>query len=176
MKKKFQTISLTLALAVFAVPMFARYQARDLGDAVRHELVSLPYYNVFDNLGYQVQPDGVVVLTGQVTWPVVKSDAEHAVKKIPGVTRVIDNIQVLPLSPMDNQIRRAEYRAIFGFGPLYRYALGAVPSIHIIVDNGHVTLVGVVDNQADKNMANIRANGVPGVFSVTNNLRVGEKG
>jgi len=118
----------------------------------------------------------VVTLSGQVTWPVVKSDAEHAVKKIPGVTQVVDNIKVLPLSPLDNQIRRAEYRAIFGFGSLYRYAMGAVPSIHIIVDNGHVTLVGVVDNEADKNMANIRANGVPGVFSVTNDLRVGEKG
>ena len=176
MKKKFQMISLTLALAAFAVPMFCRYQARDLGDAVRHELVSLPYYNVFDNLAYRVDPGGVVTLTGQVTWPVVKSDAEHAVKKIPGVTQVVDNIQVLPVSPMDNQIRRAEYRAIFSFGSLYRYAMGAVPSIHIIVDNGHVTLVGVVDNEADKNMANIRANGVPGVFSVTNNLRVGEKG
>ena len=176
MKKKFQMISLTLALAAFAVPMFGRYQARDLSDAVRHELVSLPYYNVFDNLEYRVDPSGVVTLSGQVTWPVVKSDAEHAVKKIPGVTQVVDNIKVLPLSPLDNQIRRAEYRAIFGFGSLYRYAMGAVPSIHIIVDNGHVTLVGVVDNEADKNMANIRANGVPGVFSVTNDLRVGEKG
>jgi BON domain len=176
MKKKFQMISLTLALAAFAVPMFGRYQARDLGDAVRHELVSLPYYNVFDNLEYRVDPGGVVTLSGQVTWPPVKSDAEHNVKKIPGVTKVIDNIQVLPLLPLDNQIRRAEYRAIFGFGPLYRYALGAVPSIHIIVDNGHVTLVGVVDNEADKNMVGIRANGVPNVFSVTNDLRVGEKG
>jgi hyperosmotically inducible protein len=175
MKNKFRTISLTLAMAAFAVPMFARYQARDLGDAVRHELVSLPYYNVFDNLEYSVQPGGVVILSGQVTWPPVKSDAEHNVKKIPGVTQVIDNIKVLPLSPMDYQIRRAEYRAIFGYGPLYRYALGAVPSIHIIVDNGHVTLVGVVDNEADKNMVGIRANGVPDVFSVTNNLRVAEK-
>jgi len=176
MKKKFQMISLTLALAAFAVPMFGRYQARDLGDAVRHELASLPYYNVFDNLAYRIDPGGVVTLSGQVTWPVVKSDAEHAVKKIPGVTQVVDNIQVLPLSPMDNQIRRAEYRAIFGFGPLYRYAMGAIPSVHIIVDNGHVTLVGVVDSEADKNMIGVRANGVPGVFSVTNDLRVAEKG
>ena len=176
MKRKLQAISLAVALAAFAMPMFARYQARDLSDAVRHELVSLPYYNVFDNLEYKVDPNGVVTLLGQVTWPVVKSDAEHAVKKIPGVTQVVNNIQVLPLSPFDNQIRRAEYRAIFGYGPLYRYALGAVPSIHIIVDNGHVTLVGVVDNEADKNIVNIRANGVPNVFSVTNDLRVAEKG
>jgi len=176
MKKKFRMISMTLAMAAFTVPMFARYQARDLSDAVRHELASLPYYNVFDNLEYRVDPSGVVTLSGQVTQPILKSDAEHAVKKISGVSQVIDNIQVLPLSPMDNQIRRAEYRAIFGFGSLYRYGMGAIPSIHIIVDNGHVTLVGVVDNEADKNMANIRANGVPGVFSVTNDLRVGEKG
>ncbi|HLG98733.1 MAG TPA: BON domain-containing protein [Bryobacteraceae bacterium] len=176
MKRKLQMIPLVVALAAFTSPMFARYQAKDLSDAVRHELVSLPYYNIFDNLEYRVDPSGVVTLSGQVTWPVLKSDAEHSVRKIPGVTQVVNNIEVLPLSPMDNQIRRAEYQAIFGFGPLYRYAMGANPSIHIIVDNGHVTLIGVVDSQADKNMANIRANGVPGVFSVTNDLRVAEKG
>ena len=176
MKRKIQAFFVVATLAVFALPMFARYQARDLSDAVRHELVSLPYYNIFDNLEYQVDPNGIVTLTGQVTWPVVKSDAEHAVKKIPGVTAVVNKIEVLPLSPMDNQIRRAEYRAIFGFGPLYRYAMGAIPPVHIIVDNGHVTLVGVVASEADKNMINVRANGVPGVFSVTNDLRVAEKG
>lgn len=175
MKSKLQIVALMAALAVFTMPMFARYEAKDLGGAVRHELVSLPYYNIFDNLEYQVGPDGVVTLSGQVTWPVLKSDAEHAVKKIAGVSQVVNNIKVLPLSPMDNQIRHAEYHAIFGFGPLYRYAMGANPSVHIIVDNGHVTLVGVVDNEADKNMAGIRANGVAGVFSVTNDLRVAEK-
>ncbi len=173
--KKLQMVSLALALAVFTVPVFARYQAHDLSDAVRHELVMLPYYNIFDNLEYRVDDGGVVTLSGAVTRPILKSDAEHAVKKISGVTQVVNNIKVLPLSPMDNQIRAAEYRAIFRSGSLYRYAMGANPSIHIIVDNGHVTLVGVVANEGDKNMANIRANGVPGVFSVTNDLRVAEK-
>lgn len=175
MMRKIQTLSLAVTLAVFSVPMFAKgYQPKDLGDAVRHALVMLPYYSIFDDLGYNVN-DGVVTLSGDVTWPILKSDAEHAVKKIPGVTQVVNNIKVLPLSPMDNGIRRAEYRAIFGFAGLYRYAMGANPSIHIIVDNGHVTLTGVVDNAADKNMAYMRANGVPGVFSVTNDLNVAEK-
>ena len=102
----------------------------------------------------------------------LKSDAANAVKHIAGVTQVINNIKVLPLSTFDNRIRGAEYRSIFGYGSLYRYAMGAIPSIHIIVDNGHVTLKGVVANEADKNIAYIRANGVPGVFSVTNDLVV----
>jgi hyperosmotically inducible protein len=175
MMRKIQSISLALALAAFSVPMFARSGPRDLSDAVRHELVMQPYYSVFDDLSYAVNPDsGVVTLDGAVTRPILKSDVEHSVKKIPGVTQVVNNIKVLPLSPFDNQIRVAEYRAIFSFGGLYRYAMGAIPSVHIIVDNGHVTLTGVVDNEADKNMAYIRANGVPGVFSVTNNLRVKE--
>jgi hyperosmotically inducible protein len=135
----------------------------------------LPYYNVFDDLSYSVD-NGVVTLSGAVTQPVVKSDAERVVNHLEGVTQVINNIRVLPLSTFDNRIRMAEYRSIYGFGGLYRYGLGTQPSIHIIVDNGHVTLVGVVDNQGDKNLANIRANTVFGVFSVTNNLRVAEKG
>jgi BON domain len=176
MKRKFQEIGIALALMVFAVPMFAT-GTRSLPDEVRHQLVMLPYYTVFDNLAYNVNPDGVVTLYGQVRQPWLKSDAVNAVKHIAGVTRVIDDIQVLPLSPMDNRIRRAEYRAIYGFNGLYRYAMGTNPAIHIVVDNGHVTLTGVVDNQADKNMAYLRASGVPGVFSVTNNLRVAnEKG
>lgn len=175
MKRRMQAVSLVAAMALFVSPMFARYQAKDLNDAVRHELVSLPYYNIFDDLAFRVDPSGVVTLTGDVTWPAVKSDAEHAVKKIPGVTQVVNDIKVLPLSPMDNQIRRAVYQAVFRYAGMYRYALGVNPSIHIIVDNGHVTLVGVVDNQADRNLAGIRANGVPGVFSVTNDLRVAEK-
>ena len=174
MKTKLLNTFLALALAVSTAPLFARAPQGDLGDAVRHELVMLPYYSVFDDLGYQV--DGsTVILTGDVVWPVLKSDAEHAVKRIPGVANVVNNIRVLPLSPFDNQTRIAVYRSIFGFSSLYRYAMGAIPSIHIIVDNGHVTLKGVVDNEADKNMAYLRANGVPGVFSVTNDLRVAEK-
>jgi len=175
MKRSIQTVSMIAAIALFVSPVFARYQAKDLNDAVRHELVMLPYYNIFDNLAFRVDDGGVVTLMGDVTRPILKSDAEHAVKKVPGVTQVVNEIKVLPLSPMDNRIRVATYRAVFGFGGLYRYAMGANPSIHIIVDNGHVTLIGVVDNQADKNMAGIRANGVPGVFSVTNDLRVAEK-
>jgi len=174
MKTKLLTTVLALALAGSTAPLFARAPQGDLGNAVRHELLMLPYYNVFDDLGYQL--DGsTVILTGDVTWPVLKSDAENAVKRIPGVANVVNNIRVLPLSPFDNQTRMAVYRSVFSFGSLYRYAMGANPSIHIIVDNGHVTLKGVVDNEGDKNLAYIRANGVPGVFSVTNELRVAEK-
>ena len=147
---------------------------KDLASQVRHELVMLPYYNVFDDLNYSIE-NGVVTLSGDVTQPVVRNDAERSVKHLEGVTQVVNNIRVLPLSSFDNRIRLAEYRSIYGFGGLYRYGLGTQPSIHIIVDNGHVTLIGVVDNEADKNIANIRANTVPGVFSVTNNLRVAEK-
>lgn len=174
MKPKILSMALALALAVSSAPLFARAPQGDLGDQVRHELVMLPYYNVFDDLGYQVE-GSTVILNGDVTQPVLKSDAENVVKRIPGVTNVVNNIRVLPLSPFDNQTRTAVYRSVFSFGSLYRYAMGVNPSIHIIVDNGHVTLKGVVDNEGDKNLAYIRANGVPGVFSVTNELRVAEK-
>jgi len=140
---------------------------------VRHELVMLPYYGVFDNLAYRV--DGTkVTLFGQVTQPTLKSDAERAVKKIEGVQNVDNEIEVLPLSPNDDQIRRAAYRQIYSKPPLQRYQMGAVPPIHIIVKNGNITLVGVVDSEADKNMAGIAANGVPGSFKVTNELVVGK--
>ena len=139
---------------------------------VRHELVTLPYYNVFDNLSFSVN-GGTVTLMGQVTNPVLKSDAENVVKRLEGVSQVINQIEVLPLSPNDNQIRRAVARAIYGNPALSdRYGFQAMPSIHIIVKNGNVALEGVVANQGDKNIAGIQANGVPGVFSVTNNLRV----
>ncbi len=138
---------------------------------VRHELVMLPYYGVFDNLAYSVNA-GVVTLYGQVTRPTLKSDAGNVVKKIEGVTRVDNKIEVLPLSPMDDQSRRAIYRAVYSDPTLNRYAIQAVPPIHIIVDNGKVTLVGVVATEADKNVAGLRANGVAGVFSVENQLRV----
>ena len=138
---------------------------------VRHELVMLPQYDVFDNLAYKVD-GGAVTLLGQVTRPTLKSDAERAVKGIEGVERVDNRIEVLPLSPNDDQLRRAVYRAIYGTEGLDRYAMRAVPTIHIIVENGHVTLEGAVATDADKNLANIRANGVSGVFSVTNHLQV----
>ena len=142
-----------------------------LTQEVRHQLVLLPFYSVFDNLEYKVDGSEVTLL-GQVTLPTVKIDAENAVKRIEGVTKVTNNIEVLPVSPMDDQIRRAEFRAIYSEPALQRYAYGPVPPIHIIVKGGHVTLEGVVANQADKELVYMRANGVPGVFSVTNNLRV----
>jgi hyperosmotically inducible periplasmic protein len=139
---------------------------------VRHELVMLPYYGVFDDLAFRVDGSAVTLL-GAVTRPTLKSDAENVVKRVEGVTNVVNNIEVLPLSPMDDQIRRAEYRAIYGDPSIgTRYGYRAVPSIHIIVKNGHVTLEGVVANQFDKTLINTRANAVPNVFSVTNNLRV----
>jgi len=138
---------------------------------VRHELLMLPYFSVFDNLSYKV--DGYnVTLMGQVTRPTLKSDAENVVKKIEGVEHVDNQIELLPLSPNDDRIRRAVYRAIYGYPALQKYALGVQQPIRIIVKNGNVTLEGVVDNEGDKNIANIRANGVSGVFSVKNNLQV----
>jgi hyperosmotically inducible protein len=139
---------------------------------VRHELVLLPFYGVFDNLAYRVSPDGTLTLLGEVVRPTLKSDAENVVKKIEGVERVDNQIRVLPVSPMDDQIRRATFRAIYGNDVLRDYAVRAVPPIHIIVDNGHVTLVGVVARQMDKQIAEMQAKSVPNVFSVTNNLVV----
>jgi hyperosmotically inducible protein len=138
---------------------------------VRHQLVLLPYYSVFDNLAYRVQGDQVI-LEGQVTRPTLKSDAENAVKSIEGVRSVVNNIQVLPASPMDDQLRRALYRAIYSDPSLSKYSWSAVASIHIIVKSGNATLEGVVDNETDKNLAGVRANSVPNVFSVKNNLQV----
>ena len=138
---------------------------------VRHELLMLPYFSVFDNLAYKV--DGYnVTLMGQVTRPTLKSDAENVVKRIEGVEHVDNQIEVLPLSPNDDRIRRQLYRAIYGFPQLQKYAMGVQQPIRIIVKNGNVTLEGVVDNEADKNIANIRARSVPGTFTVTNNLQV----
>jgi hyperosmotically inducible protein len=180
--------AIIVAMAFAVVPVHAQDKDKDKNGAdrtanmggrgqdrvtreVRHELVMLPYYGVFDNLVYRV--DGSTVrLYGQVTRPTLKNDAENVVKGIEGVTRVDNQIQVLPLSSMDDGIRIAEYRAIFGKPGLDRYAMQAVPPIHIIVDHGKVTLEGVVANEGDKNQAGIYANSVNSVFSVTNNLRV----
>jgi hyperosmotically inducible protein len=140
---------------------------------VRHELVMLPYLDVFDNLSYRVDGN-CVTLVGQVTRPTLKTDAERVVKSIDGVDKVDNQIEVLPLSFHDERLRRSLYRAIYGYASMNRYALPVIKPIRIIVKNGNVTLEGVVDNQADKSIAYIRANGVHGVFSVTNNLRVGE--
>jgi hyperosmotically inducible periplasmic protein len=143
---------------------------------VRHELLLLPFYGVFDNLAYQVQNDGTVVLQGQVVRPTTKSDAENVVKHVEGVEKVVNNIDVLPVSPNDDRVRRDIYRAIYGNSVLNQYALRAVPTIHIIVKNGNVTLEGAVARQMDKQVAEVQAKSVPGVFSVTNNLKVDNGG
>lgn len=167
-------------VAVLLAPIPASAQERGLSEKgrsrierqVRHELVMLPNYDVFDNLAYKVDGAGTVTLLGQVRQPTLKDSAERVVRDIEGVERVDNQIEVLPPSPSDDRIRLAVYRAVYGYSALQRYGLAAVPSIHIIVKNGHVTLEGVVDNEADKNVAGIQARGVSGVFSVTNNLQV----
>ena len=142
---------------------------------VRQELVRLPYYSVFDNFTYRV--DGsTVVLQGQVTRPTLKSGAERVVERIEGVTGVVNKIEVLPVSANDDRIRRAVYRAVYGNPVLSRYALQTVPPIHIVVQNGDVTLEGVVGGSMEKNIADVQTSGVAGVFSVVNNLRVEDKG
>lgn len=167
------------ASAVMAAPVAAspageagRQVSNDekISKQVRHELVTLPFYGVFDNLAYKVE-GGTVTLYGQVVRPTTRSDAARRVQKVAGVERVINQIEVLPLSNFDDEIRVRTYRALFNTGGLYRYALGANPSVHIIVNRGHVTLEGYVANRMDKQLAYMAASTVPGVFSVTNNLR-----
>ena len=138
---------------------------------VHHQLVMLPYYSIFDWFEYRVSGYNVELM-GYVVRPSLKSEAGNVVKRIEGVQKVVNNIRVLPPSTMDNRIRLAEYRAIYGYPGFEKYAIQAVGPIHIIVNTGHVILEGVVDNQGDKNIARIRANSVSGVFSVTDNLRV----
>jgi len=142
---------------------------------VRHVLVMQPYYTVFDNLAFKVNGEEVTLL-GEVVRPVLKSDAEAAVKRIEGVTSVKNEIKVLPPAPADNRIRRAEFHAIYSTPGFTKYAIQAVPPIHIIVDMGHVTLTGVVADQMDKILAVTRAKQVPGVFSVKDELRVENDG
>jgi hyperosmotically inducible protein len=173
----FGAVLLALAGMVVARPATAGSTTKpditNIESQVRHKLVMLPWYGVFDNLEYQVNGTEVT-LTGQVLseHDRTKYDAETDVKRIPGVTKVINNIEVLPPSPFDDQIRRAEFRTIFSRSDLGRYTLGAIPQVHIIVRDGHVFLEGVVINQMDKQIAEMAANSVPGVFSVTNNLRI----
>lgn len=138
---------------------------------VRHELLMLPYFGVFDNIAYKVE-GYTVTLLGQVVRPVLKSDAENAVKHIEGVEKVDNQIEVLPTSPMDDRLRQRLFRAIYQYPSLQKYELGVQKPIRIIVKNGRVTLEGVVDSEGDKNLAGMRANGVSGIFSVTNNLQV----
>jgi hyperosmotically inducible periplasmic protein len=175
MKHKLVVVVALLSLATLGLTQdrdqpSAKAQER-ITKEVRHELLMLPYFGVFDNIAYRV--DGfTVTLLGQVVRPTLKSDAENVVKHIEGVEKVDNQIEVLPLSPMDNRLRIALYRAIYGYPSLEKYALGVQKPIRIIVKNGNVALEGVVDNDGDKDVAGIRANSVSGIFSVTNNLQV----
>lgn len=185
-KKGLSTVLVLLGLAI-VVPQGVRAGTNDqnktsgtrvwvpgeelIQKGVLHQLRMLPYYSIFDNLSFKVNGNEVV-LYGQVVRPVLKSDAENAVKHVEGVARVINNIEVLPPSNFDDRIRIAEFRAIYRRVGLDRYGFQANPSIHIIVKNGNVTLMGIVANNMDRNLAGITANTVPGVFSVTNDLKV----
>ena len=172
MKASAVLLPVLLVVCTFAQSNQVSPKAEDrIVKEVRHQLLLLPYLSVFDNLAFKVNGYDVTLL-GQVTQPVLKSDAGNVVKQIEGVEKVDNQIEVLPTSPLDDQLRRRLFRAIYGFPSLERYAMPVVKPIRIIVNNGHVTLEGVVDTQADKNTAGIRANGVSGIFSVTNNLRV----
>ena len=164
-------LSLPLGAQVSNKPDLGAIRAR-LAQQVRHQLVMLPYYSVFDDLEFQITGVDTVELSGQVTRPTLKSDAESVTRRLEGVGKVVNEIEVLPLSPSDDRIRLEVYRAIFSMAGLDRYVMRAVPPIHIIVKNGNVILKGVVATQEDKDLAGIVAKGVPGTFSVTNDLRV----
>lgn len=163
-----------LAFAVAALPVAALAAPQDTGRIERQvtkELVTLPFYSVFDNFQFIVD-GGTITLMGDVTRPRLKSGAEKAVMQIEGVSKVDNQINVLPVSPNDDRIRTATFRAVYYHPMLTRYAIRAIPPIHIIVENGDVRLEGVVGTEGEKNAAGIQANGVAGSFTVTNNLRV----
>ena len=153
-----------------AVPTTPSNEER-IGRAIRKELLTMPFLTIFDNLSYRIDGD-TVHLYGQVIRPTLKTNAANRVAKLEGIAHVENHIEVLPLSPFDDRIRVAVARAVYGQPALNRYALGANPSIRIIVKNGNVTLEGVVNDDGARNIANLMANGVFGVFSVTNNLRI----
>ncbi len=146
-------------------------QAR-LALQVRHALIMLPNYSVFDNLEFEISGLDTVTLSGQVTRPTLKSDAESAVHQLEGVGKIVNKIDVLPISPGDERIRIAAHRVILSKPGIEAYGLRAVPPIHIIVKDGEITLVGFVANQADKDLVGIAAKEIPGAFGVINNLRV----
>jgi hyperosmotically inducible protein len=161
-------VSASLPAIMFAAP--TPPQAKSLEEQVRVALVTIPYLSVFDDLSFRVD-NGVVTLLGEATQPIIKTYAEQNVKNVPGVTGIQNQIEVLPLSRFDDDIRLRTLRAMRGSSSLYRYFLGVNPSIRIVVKNGNVTLDGVVQNEADRVLAFMAANHVPNVFSVTNNLR-----
>lgn len=177
---KTKTISFVMSFLLLSLCAFsqnadrnqptAKSQAR-ISREVRHEILMLPYYGVFDNIGYRVEGD-TVTLAGHVVLPTLKSDAENAVKHIEGVEKVDNQIEILPPSSIDDRLRLELFRAIYQYPALQKYELGVQKPIRIIVKNGRVTLEGVVDNDTDKNLAEMRAKSVPGIFSVTDNLQV----
>ena len=178
MTQKIHLIGLILFLAMSPLAMASAPASlagtphlTPLQDQVRHALVTLPYFGVFDNLQFQVV-GSKAILSGQVVRPTLKREAESAVKRVAGIQSVENNIEVLPFSPFDNRIRLATYWAIYSNPIFTRYAIRAVPPIHIVVKNGFVTLVGVVATRAEKNIARIDANSVPNVFKVDDELRV----
>jgi hyperosmotically inducible periplasmic protein len=164
-----------MAAILVAIPVFANTNndnnSKPLAEKVRKELVMLPWLSIYDNLSFRIDGD-TVTLFGSTIRPTLKSSAANVVKKVEGVNRVVNEIEVLPLSPFDDRIRIATARAIYGYAPLQRYGLGANPSIRIIVKNGNVSLQGVVASEMDRNLAFMRANGVFGSFTVTNDLRI----
>jgi hyperosmotically inducible periplasmic protein len=169
------SVALTVVLSAgltFANPS-ASTTGKDVTQQIHHEIVTLPYTGIWDWIEAELHPDGTVVLTGDVTTPLTKSDLESRLRHIESVTNIVDDIRVLPLSQFDNQIRAGVYRSLFNFNStLSKYAMGANPSIHIIVANGKVTLKGVVSNAMDKTLAGMAANRVSGIFSVDNELQV----
>lgn len=165
-------VAIALAVEEPASAQSSRYRTADrVSREVFHEIVTLPYYGVFDHIGFSLEK-GTVTLVGQVARPTLKSDAERVVKDIQGVEQVVNTIEVLPVSPNDDRLRLATYRAIYGHDSLQRYAIQAMPSIHIIVKNGHITLMGWVASTFDKTIALTQARSVPGAFSVTDRLEV----
>jgi hyperosmotically inducible protein len=174
MRSKFLVLAIFVATSFLSAQTQREVPARSverIQKEVRHELLMLPYFDVFDDIKFSVA-GYEVTLVGQVTNPTLRRDAENVVKHIEGVEKVVNQIEVLPTSSMDDSLRLQLYHAIYGFSAMEKYAMPVVKPIRIIVKNGHVTLEGVVDSENDKNLANIRANGVSGVFSVTNNLAV----
>jgi hyperosmotically inducible periplasmic protein len=173
---KYKLLFLAMSCLTFSTLLCAQEAVSPKAEAriqkeVRHELLMLPYFGVFDNIAFKVNGYNVTLL-GQVARPSLKSDSENVVKHIEGVEHVDNQIEVLPPSPIDERLRLQLFHAIYGYPALQKYALGVQKPIRIIVKNGHVALEGVVDSDGDKNIAGLRANGVPGTFSVTNNLQV----
>ncbi len=173
-----RTISTFVAAGVLmALPGFGATKGAPVSNPnierdVRQAINKLAYYGVFDDLSFSVDKTGAVTLSGQVMQYNVRNSAVSVVRDVPGVTRVNDQIEVLPLSPFDNSIRIRAYNAIFGYPALSRYAINSRPPIRILVKNGNVTIAGVVNNDLDRKLIYNRVQNLPRVFSVTSNLRL----